>query len=102
MHCFVFNRTRPAFGSSGGSLFGGGSSSLFGSSGAAATPSGNLFQSSGGSSLFGGSTAGGSPGGSGAFSSGVGGSIIQTGFGAGSFSQTKPGHYSQHYNSIVP
>nr|CAD7445119.1 unnamed protein product [Timema bartmani] len=93
MHCFVFNRTRPAFGSSGGSLFGGGSSSLFGSSGAAVTPSGNLFQSSGGSSLFGGSTAGGSPGGSGAFSSGVGGSIIQTGFGAGSFSQSKPGGF---------
>nr|CAD7417122.1 unnamed protein product [Timema poppensis] len=99
---FGQNTSKPAFGSSGGSLFGGGSSSLFGSSGAAATPSGNLFQSSGGTSLFGGSTAGGSPGGSGAFSSGVGGSIIQTGFGAGSFSQTKPGHYSQHYNSIVP
>ncbi|CAG2061012.1 unnamed protein product, partial [Timema podura] len=90
---FGQNTSKPAFGSSGGSLFGGGSSSLFGSSGAAVTPSGNLFQSSGGSSLFGGSTAGGSPGGSGAFSSGVGGSIIQTGFGAGSFSQSKPGGF---------
>nr|CAD7431607.1 unnamed protein product [Timema monikensis] len=89
---FGQNTSKPAFGSSGGSLFGGGAS-LFGSSGAAVTPSGNLFQSSGGSSLFGGSTTGGSPGGSGAFSSGVGGSIIQTGFGAGSFSQSKPGGF---------
>ncbi|KAJ4442243.1 hypothetical protein ANN_12109 [Periplaneta americana] len=80
------------FGTSGGSIFGGGTSgtSIFGG-GTGSTPSGNLFQPSTGGSIFGGNTSpssGASTGG--AFSSGMGQSISQSGFGSPTAFQSKP------------
>ncbi|XP_069698621.1 nuclear pore complex protein Nup214 [Periplaneta americana] len=83
------------FGTSGGSIFGGGTSgtSIFGG-GTGSAPSGNLFQPSTGGSIFGGNTSpssGTSTGG--AFSSGMGQSISQSGFGSPTAFQSKPGAF---------
>ncbi|PNF32473.1 hypothetical protein B7P43_G04906 [Cryptotermes secundus] len=78
------------FGTSGGSIFGGGTSVFGGSSPSSA---GNVFQSSTGGSIFGGSSPSSASSTGGAFSSGLGQSISQSGFGSPPTFQNKPGGF---------